>query len=401
MSIKRNRIAAMGIAGSIVGLGSASVAEAGVNLLSNPGFETGTYASWNNYVTGTAGGGNTVNNWYIGGGSDAHTGSDGGDIAVDTTSGPGFNGLYQTVAATAGNSYSVAGWVRSVSLAPDSYAYLQVQFQNAAGTSLAQYTTAHITTNQPYTFERVTNGPSLSLLAPANTAKAQIQAVVFQTTAATGGHTEFWTFDDFNLSAVNPIISLTSSGAPPTSYGSQITNGAGNNQGTFSTNTNKLTVVGSNSLYHVAQATGIKSSTGTAGNPTAYIEANGFNPATDQEIYALDVIQSTGAQATTTQLNTLVSDINSSTAYGSNATIATTSLTGSDPFASNYNLFLTFSSPPSADNYLAFDLTNDPNYATTLAGLKISAIAVVPEPKQLGLFALASVGVLTSRRRRR
>lgn len=190
----------------------------------------------------------------------------------------------------------------------------------------------------------------------------------------------------------HPIISLSSSGVQ-SNYGVQITNGSGVNQGTFSTGTNVLTVSGSNGKYNVAQVTNIDA------EPTDTVEANGFNPASDIEIYGLDVTttSSGGTQLSAANLATLAADINSSatTGYGYGSSIASTSLTN-DPFPAKYNLFLTFTGLTSGTEFLGFDLTQDPNIPT---GAAVYAVAVVPEPMSLGLLALGGVGLLARRRK--
>jgi hypothetical protein len=188
----------------------------------------------------------------------------------------------------------------------------------------------------------------------------------------------------------HPIISLSSSGVQ-SNYGVQITNGSSVNQGTFSTGTNVLTVSGSNGKYAVVQVQNIDA------EPTDTVEANGFNPASDIEIYGLDVTTtSSGAtQLSAGNLATLAADINSTNAYGYGSAIASTSLTN-DPFPAKYNLFLTFTGLTSGTEFLGFDLTQDPNIPT---GAAVSAVAVVPEPMSLGLLALGGVGLLARRRK--
>lgn len=107
----------------------------------------------------------------------------------------------------------------------------------------------------------------------------------------------------------HPIISLTT--AAPSGYGSSVGP--------------TLTVTGSSGSYTLAQDTGISATTG-------YVEAAGFNPSSDTEQYALDVLIG-GVQASPSQLAQLVADINSSsTGYGFGAAIAsTTSTSGSFP----------------------------------------------------------------------
>lgn len=112
------------------------------------------------------------------------------------------------------------------------------------------------------------------------------------------------------------IISLTATA--PSLYGSQITNGAATNQGSFTSGANQLNVSGSNGSYKASQVTGINAG---SGGTTNYVSATGFNPATDREIFGLDVLIG-GAQATPTQIETLVGDINSSNSYGYGSSIA-------------------------------------------------------------------------------
>ena len=77
-----------------------------------------------------------------------------------------------------------------------------------------------------------------------------------------------------------------------------------------------------------------------------------------------------------------------------------TSPPSSDPFASNYNLFLDVSPGLASDVFLGWDLSasNDSNLA---GGYTVSAVAVVPEPMSLSLLALAGVGMLARRRSRK
>jgi hypothetical protein len=181
------------------------------------------------------------------------------------------------------------------------------------------------------------------------------------------------------------IISLTAaSGGAPTNYGTS--------QGT-------LSVVGGHGSYQVAQDTGLSTATG-------YVEANGFNPATDEEIYALDVTVN-GVQANGAQIGTLIAAINGDgQAPATVGVLAASSYTGlatvtdsNDPFGSQYNLFLDAPVPPSGDNFLGFDLGNSND--SNLVGYSVSAVAAVPEPMSLGLLTLGGLGLMSRRNRRK
>jgi len=150
-----------------------------------------------------------------------------------------------------------------------------------------------------------------------------------------------------------------------------------------------LTVTGSNGSYNVAQVTGLSNTIGS-------VEGNGFTPPTDTEIYALDVLVN-GAQASASQLSTILAQIS---AEGLQTGLSVSSTMANDPFASNYNLFVTASVPitGTGDNFLGFDLTTA-NDANLPGGITVSAVALVPEPMSLGVLALGAVGLLGRRRR--
>jgi len=197
-----------------------------------------------------------------------------------------------------------------------------------------------------------------------------------------------------------PIFSLTTT-APGSAYGSTITNGSGNLQGTFTgtgASLNKLTVAGSSGSYVYQQATGIKDGSGSSNGPgQANIEANGFSPATDTEVYALDV-EVGGSQASTTQLNTLVTE---AVADGlpTGMTVSTTS-PSPNPFPGTYNLFLDVSPGLASDVFLGWDLSSS-NDSNLSGGYTVSAVAVVPEPMSASLLVVTALGMMARRNRRK
>jgi hypothetical protein len=160
-----------------------------------------------------------------------------------------------------------------------------------------------------------------------------------------------------------------------------------------------LTVSGHDGNYSVAELTGLNAATG-------YVEVSGFNPASDEEIYAMDVLVN-GTQANSAQIQLLISEINSVDVGNINppglitaSTYAGLGVThDASPFASQYNLFLDTPIGPGSDNFLSFNFGNDAD--PYLFGYTVSAVAVVPEPMTFSLITLGVATLLTQRPRHR
>jgi len=187
-----------------------------------------------------------------------------------------------------------------------------------------------------------------------------------------------------------------------TNYGTTITNGTGASQGTFTPpSANTLTLTGGSGKYNIAQVTGISTNAGAAiGN----VNVSGWNPASDPEIFGVDV-KVNGTNATPSQLATLIAAIGGSGVPASSGVAASTVdptgvLAALDTPTTSYNLFLTFAAggPGAADN-LNLDLSTANDAA--LSGYTFSAVSVVPEPVSLGVLALGGLGLMSRRTRRK
>jgi PEP-CTERM motif len=131
------------------------------------------------------------------------------------------------------------------------------------------------------------------------------------------------------------------------------------------------------------------------------VTAGFFNPSNGNEAYFFDVIFN-GVQATAADVADVVGIINSSEDL--NATVAYMVADGNlslvNPFPSNYNLLLYFSTAQLAslgvtdDPYLGLNLSDFPGYESI-------GVDIVPEPASPGLLALGSLGILRRPRRTR
>jgi hypothetical protein len=188
-------------------------------------------------------------------------------------------------------------------------------------------------------------------------------------------------------SSGHAIISLTAATAgAPTGYGS---------------NVGTVTVTGSAGSYK--PSTG-DPTTGLTGTTTDYVEGKTFTPTTDKEIYALEV---TNGGSPATDVATIVSDINNgvgSTIPASTGVVASTTLPAGAVFPGGpYNLYLSFASPPSGDNFMGWDFSNTANQSTSgiATGDFVSAVALVPEPASTAFILVGASGALLGRRRRK
>jgi hypothetical protein len=223
------------------------------------------------------------------------------------------------------------------------------------------------------------------------------------------GATEYWRFN-----GVAPVNNVTTSTYAPTSFGANdaigilpplvievgeifneirpIISFTAAANALYGPSLGTLTVTGGSGSYSVASMTPLEAT--VAGT----IEAKTFSPASDEEIFALEVLVN-GNHATPSQLAVLENAINSGdTGYGiptSSGITPTTNAPVPDPFdpTVTYNLFLEGSG--FSDAFLGFDFTRDPN----LTGYSVFRIAVVPEPMTLGLMAFGALGIMTRRHR--
>lgn len=160
---------------------------ASANLLTNPGFEdSASLTGWTQLGQ---------EDWYLGTGADAHTGTNG--LAYYVPSGKSAGDYYialQSVAVTGGESYDASTWLRAVSF-NSSEAFLEVVFQDNTGAWIGQSLTTSATGVTDY------NQYTLSaLVAPVSAVTAMVRAVVHTTDVTTDN--AWYTFDDFSFDAV-------------------------------------------------------------------------------------------------------------------------------------------------------------------------------------------------------
>ncbi|HEY4414650.1 MAG TPA: hypothetical protein VGO57_03075 [Verrucomicrobiae bacterium] len=197
---------------------ASGIAQAQINVLSNPGGETGDYTSWTVY--NNAGYNfNVVTNVGSGAIIPPRTGNYCFFIYGDYNMATEYNGIYQKAPAHAGQIFTADGWVYQ--LGTDSFnnsgdgnnAFLEVTFLDINSATLARYRSASIVngsttdlwidmsvTNQldPNTYAAI--GSVTNLVAPAGTVQVEYN-LVFNLVNYGGGST-YW--DDLSLLSYSP-----------------------------------------------------------------------------------------------------------------------------------------------------------------------------------------------------
>jgi hypothetical protein len=196
----------------------------------------------------------------------------------------------------------------------------------------------------------------------------------------------------------NKIVSLTPvSGGAPTTYGNKLTNGAGADKATFNPNapvTDSINVTGSNGSYVKGQANNINSG---AGQNKFYVQATGFNPATDVEVYALDLIHTGAGDTTPAEEATVASEINASQTGTAVTAVSFANAPASlQALFPTYDIFLTTTGATNSPMNLGLDFSVE----TGVGGLSVTNVAAVPEPASAAGVLLGAAGLLLGRRKR-
>jgi hypothetical protein len=156
-----------------------------------------------------------------------------------------------------------------------------------------------------------------------------------------------------------------------------------------------VNLVGSNGKY-IPQTVAVTGAAKTKGE----LVVNGFNPNNDQEIYGLDVSNSTSE--TLTQIAADLSAGQTPTGSGDTVTLVSSLPAGNLQNlleANGDNLVATFgsgSNPAGTPNFFSYDLSS-----YTSGSVSISSITVVPEPTGLGALVLGGIGLLSRRKARK
>lgn len=153
--------------------------------LVNPGFEDG-LNNWASFGQG----------WRTGGGGDANSGALGAVNDVLSSDSDTFRGIFQNIPVIPDNLYSGGAYIRTVSIG-DSESWFELQFLDASGSVIDQHQSAHVTSDQAFTFMDIG-----TVLAPAGAVTASVRAIVHMPSAP--GDTDFHIFDDMTFADVTP-----------------------------------------------------------------------------------------------------------------------------------------------------------------------------------------------------
>jgi hypothetical protein len=147
------------------------------------------------------------------------------------------------------------------------------------------------------------------------------------------------------------------------------------------TSLGSITMVGSNGSY-VAQTITVTGAAQSAGALTV----NGFNPSNDEEIYGLD--------ATTTNLATLISELNTAVGIADSGAVAEAVPANLASVLSGDNIAVIFpNNGVTPTNIFSYNLTGDTTNAS------ITSITVVPEPAVATCLVFGVAGIFGRRRR--
>jgi len=152
------------------------------DLIINPGFESGDFSDW-----GTFG-----QNWRIGSGGDANSGTFGAVNDVTPADGDEWRGIFQNVAVVEGQTYTAGVFIRAVNVESSS-SWFELQWLDTESAVISQLQSSHVTSDQAFTFMSVND-----VVAPIGAVTASLRAIVHMSSAPAEG-TDFHIFDDFSI----------------------------------------------------------------------------------------------------------------------------------------------------------------------------------------------------------
>jgi hypothetical protein len=202
-------------------------------------------------------------------------------------------------------------------------------------------------------------------------------------------------FSVTNTPAISTIVSLSAGSTAPSGF-TKLTASGGT--ATFTPNTpvaDSLNVTPRSSGVYFP---GYAAVTAAGGVATGSIEASGFSPSSDTEVYALKLdLNGVALSPTASQVQTIVNDINANSATdGVVASRVADSASLSNGYFAGYTILLTSSGSVASQDYVAFDFRKE----TNVTGLTVTNVAAIPEPASVGVLAAGAVGLLARRRRR-